>query len=154
MTYLPGLPTGLELFQAKTKLEGRAVLEVIAAIYDFDKRIDVLDISENFTNIGNLITPVANQAGIYEVKFSIAYSFSDINDSVFIRFRVDGGPWFEFLDEPSDVTDLRGWFYAYPQEFAAGSHQVELEIRKEDAQANQLDVHFADTIMQLVDNTP
>ena len=115
--------------------------------YDTIKESGILNIPETWTDVITLTTPY-RPAGTYVFGISLTYTFLSANKSAFLRFRVDGGPWNEFRSEPKDVSDTNTVYYAYPSEYAAGVHVCEVEMRKEDAVSNQLDVTFADLFFE------
>lgn len=115
--------------------------------YDTVKESDILNIPETWTNIITLNTP-ERPAGTYVFGISLTYTFLSANKSAFLRFRVDGGVWNEFRSEPKDVSDTNTVYYAYPAEYEAGEHVFEVQMRKEDAVSNQLDVTFADLFFE------
>ena len=113
-------------------------------VYDFTKADPIVDIPGLPT-----WTPVVSQSstglpdGVYELGFSVNGSFPDINDSVYLRYRVDGGDWYEISKEPSDITDTVGIYYAFPFIVTGGSVSIEVEVSK-DAGGAQLNVDFGD----------
>lgn len=112
--------------------------------YDYTKSGSTLDISEVYAQVSETTSP-SRPAGVYEVGFSLTYQYPDINDSAYLRFRTNGGAWSEFTSEPKDVQDLNGVYYQFPFEHGGGQMSIEVEMRKEDALAAQLDCLFADT---------
>ena len=100
--------------------------------FDGVKEVDVLNIPETYTNIATLVTPERAE-GEYMLSFSGTYSFDRTTESVFIRFRVDGGAWNEGVSEPKDSSDIERFFYQYPAQYAQGVHTIEVEARKETA---------------------
>ena len=101
-----------------------------------------------YVPIGSLTTPVRG-AGKYKVEMSVSYTYDTTTRSAMFRFRVDAGPWYEFSREPKDSSDATALFYAFPADYAAGIHTVELESRKE-ITADNMVVDFCDVSFQRV----
>ena len=118
-------------------------------LYEYDKR-SALTMTETYQQIG-LVDLAEVPIGVYEIKFSVAYNFADINDSAYFQFNVNNGAFYEFSSEPSDTTDRLDFIYFYPHEQNAdGPLRVELQSRKEDIAASALSIQYADTIVQRV----
>lgn len=123
---------------------GSSGSDVFATLtHDTVKVVNPAAMTAVYANIGNLVTP-DRPAGKYQIEFSVTYDFNIITDSAFFRFRVDGAAWNEFRKEPSDVTENVPFYYSYPGDYAAGSHTVELEARKQNG-SGIMNVYFADT---------
>ena len=116
--------------------------------FDSVKTVDALNLPETYTNIATLVTPERAE-GEYMLSLSGTYSFDRTTESVFIRFRVDGGAWNEGVSEPKDVSDIARFFYQYPAFYAQGIHTIEVEARKESTQGT-LDFLFLDVYFQRV----
>ena len=116
--------------------------------YDTIKVSNILDIPDTYVNIMTLVTP-SRPAGRYNLGAAWTYTFLSANRSIFTRWRIDGGVWNENFSEPKDVSDKTATYYAYPDDYAAGSHTIEFEARKE-VGGNQFDVLFADLFFQRV----
>lgn len=121
------------------------------ASYNYDKRSGVT-VTEVYQTIGNVNLP-SMPAGIYEIKFSVAYNFADTNDSAYFQFNINGGTFYEFIEEPSDATDRLTFVYFFPYEQDAdGPMNVLLQARKEDAAASTMTIEYTDTVIQRVGN--
>lgn len=118
-----------------------------SAYYFYDKRTNIVIPSTDFVEIGNLTTDNDFQSGTYEIKFSFSYTYDTTTQSAQMRFRIDGGVWNEFSRENKDVGDKYAVYYAYPNEFSAGVHTIELQIAKGNTGDN-MTVDFADTILE------
>ena len=122
---------------------GGSVFETLT--FDTAKAIDTLNVPETYTNILTLTTPERAE-GEYMLSFSGTYSFDRTTESVYVRFRVDGGNWNEGVSEPKDVSDISRLFYQYPAQYTQGVHTIEFEARKESAQGTFnflfLDIYF------------
>lgn len=116
--------------------------------YDFSKAENINDIPDTYTTINSLTTPF-RVAGVYELKFSLTYSFNLTNKSDFLRWRQDDDGWNETQEEPSDKTNTIMNSYFYPVVWAGGPTTIEVQMRKEDGQGI-LDVQFMDLIWQRV----
>ena len=112
--------------------------------YDYTKAGSTLNIPETYTPVGSTTSP-SRAAGVYETGFSLTYLFPDINDSAYLRFRINGGSWNEFVSEPKDVQDRNAVYYQFPFDHPGGAMSIEVEMRKEDVGANPLDCLFCDT---------
>jgi hypothetical protein len=117
--------------------------------YDTSKAVAVLNIPEVYTPILSLVTP-SRPAGKYELGLALKYTFLSANRSAFLQWRIDGGLWNEIRSVPSDVTDENGFYYAYPEDYLEAVHTIDVQMRKEDAQSNQLDVQYCDLTFQRV----
>jgi len=123
--------------------------DVFAIItFDEEKSIDVLDIGETYENVGTLVTP-SRVAGKYLLAFSLTYHFDRTTESVFLRWRQDGGAWQEYTAEPKDITDAQTSFYSFPKDYPAQVHTIDVEMRKETANGT-LDMNFLDIYLQRV----
>jgi len=69
--------------------------------YDFNKTINTLT------------TPVRN-AGVYEIKMSMTWSYSSTTRSAYFRWSVNNGAWEEFYIEPKDSADRKAVTYMFP----------------------------------------
>lgn len=114
--------------------------------YDYVKDRDILDIPGTYTLVAVLDVPY-REVGVYEFKMSMTYSFSSASTSMFYRWRVNGGVWYEFSSEPKDKTDSISADYYYPIEHTGGDFKVEVEMRKETA-AGVLNVYFHDLVFE------
>lgn len=116
--------------------------------FDTIKGVSILDIGSAYQAILTLTTP-SREAGKYLLGYTLTYTFDSITTSVYIRWRVDGGTWNEFIKEPKDTTDSEPFMYFYPFDFADGIHTIDVEMRKETV-AGTLNVDFIDIIFQRV----
>lgn len=117
--------------------------------YDTVKAENVLNIPEVYTPVVTLTTPL-RVAGKYELGLALKYNFLSANRSAFLQWRIDGSAWNEMRSQPSDSTDENGFYYAFPDDYLEMVHVVDVQMRKEDAQSNQLDVLYADLSFQRV----
>ena len=118
--------------------------------YDFQKAVDVLAIPETWTQVAHLITP-HREAGVYVVGFSMTYDFDRTTNSVYARWRQQGGIWHEYAHEPKDITDQITDTYEFPAHYASIVHDVEVEMRKEEIQGT-LNLRYLDVYVQRVGN--
>ena len=116
--------------------------------YDYQKESAILNIGDVYQPIITLTTP-ARPAGLYYLGLSYTYTFPDTNDSVFLRWRVDGSAWQEITSEPKDIQDVIPGYYAFPKQYVAGVHVVEVEARKTTG-GNQFDMNFIDVFFQRI----
>jgi len=116
--------------------------------FDETKVIDVLNISDTYTQVGQLVTP-SRAAGKYQLGFSLTYNFDRVTESVFMRWRQDGGAWQEYSREQKDITDDQTAFYEFPKDYAAQVHTIDLEMRKETANG-VLNLRFLDIYFQRI----
>lgn len=114
--------------------------------YDYVKLDDVLDISETYEPLLTLDVP-KREVGVYNFVMSMTYNFSSTNTSMFFRWRVNGGDWFEYSVEPKDKTDSRTAYYAFPMEHKGGPMLVETEMRKETSNGT-LNVNYFDMVFE------
>ena len=131
--------------------QGESIFNLLT--YDTVKVADVLDIGTVYEPIITLDIP-ERPAGKYVLGISLTWSFPDTNDSVYMRWRIDGGAWVEYISEPADVTDNKPVYYEFPDDYAAGFHTIEVQARKEDGQAQQFDINYIDLFFQRVGLTP
>ena len=116
--------------------------------YNTEKATSIADIGNTFQNVITLTTPNL-ETGLYEVKFSLQYTFTTTSKYLEVRWRVDGGAY-TVLREQARFTSIPEVIdYFYPKNYAQGVHTLELEMRKEDA-TGTLNVEFADLIFQRV----
>ena len=101
--------------------------------YDYATINDVLDIPDTFTNILTLTTPYRDK-GDYSIGFNAEFKFTSNNKQLFMRSRVDGGPWRDYAYAPTDTSFITPYSYDKIIPFEAGIHTLEVEMRKEDAQ--------------------
>lgn len=116
--------------------------------YDYEKTVDVLNIPETYTPVGTLTTPL-RAAGTYVLGFSLTYNFDRTTESVFFRWRQNGGAWTEYSSEPKDITDSLNAFYEFPADYTEISHTIEVQMRKETVNGT-LDLKFLDIFFQRV----
>ena len=117
--------------------------------FEFDKVTDILDIQATYTTILSF-TSSALPAGTYFNGLSYTYRFPANNASVYLRWRINGSDWSEFIHEPADVTDVVPFYYGYPKTYAGGVFTFEVQMRKEAAANPQLDLLFLDVWFQQV----
>ena len=118
--------------------------------YDFNKTVDALNLPETYTNVGTLVTP-SRDAGTYVLGFSFTWTFDRTTESVFIRWRQNGGAWNEYSSEPTEKTDSNTAFYEFPAAYPSQIHTIEVEMRKETA-SGVLNLQFLDIFLQRVGN--
>ena len=119
--------------------------------YEYTKVSNILNIPADpvWTPIAS-VTALGAVAGTYELKLSIQGLIADINDSVSVRYRVNGGTWYVYRKEASDPSDTFGFSYGFPWVHAAtGDITLDVEAQK-DVGAAQFDINFADVIIQRV----
>ena len=116
--------------------------------FDETKAVDVLNIPEAWTAVGQLVTPERAE-GKYMFGISGTYNFDRTTESVFIRFRINGGTWNEYQSEPKDITDDLTFFYQYPADYPQQVTTIDVEMRKESAQGT-LNLQFLDVYWQRV----
>lgn len=126
---------------------GQNIFETLT--YDTVKAVSVLDIPDTFQEILTLVTP-ERAAGKYVLGISVTWTFADTNDSAYMRWRIDGGPWVVYTSEPQDVTDQNANYYEFPDDYAQGTHTITVEARKEDQNANDFDINYIDLFFQRV----
>lgn len=116
--------------------------------YDYDKTVDVLNIPDVYTPIAQLITPL-RAAGTYVLGFSLTWHFDRTTESVFMRWRQNGGAWSEYSSEPTERTDSNTGYYEFPADYIQETHDIEVEMRKETAQGI-FDLNYLDIFLQRV----
>ena len=116
--------------------------------YDYEKTVDILNIPETYTPVGQLVTPL-RVAGTYVLGFSLTWTFDHTTESVFMRWRQEGGAWNEYSSEPTERTDSNTAFYEFPSEYIEQVHDIEVEMRKETA-TGILNLQFLDIFFQRV----
>jgi len=116
--------------------------------YDYEKSVDVLDIGDTYQLVGRLTTPL-REAGTYVLGFSLTWDFDRTTESVFMRWRQEGGAWNEYSSEPTETTDSNTAFYEFPSDYPEQIHDIELEMRKETA-LGTFDLRFLDIFLQRV----
>ena len=123
--------------------------EIFAVMtYDFQKESAILNIPETYTPVAQLITPL-RAAGTYVLGFSLTWHFDRTTESVFLRWRQDGGTWNEYSSEPTEKTDANTAFYEFPDNYIEQVHDIEVEMRKESAQGI-FNLDFIDIFFQRV----
>jgi len=108
--------------------------------------VDHLNIGDVYESIATLVTPLLDP-GIIELAMSTTWVLGTANRSIFIRHRINGGAWTEFISEPSDATNRMPMYYAYPKNWVGGVVTVEVEARKEGSNAD-FDILFMDLIVK------
>ena len=105
--------------------------------------VDVDTVGAN--NVQARIQGTITEAGLYQVSTSARFLINAINNSVFMRFSLDGGAtWEESSEESKDVTDHKFRHYSFPVALTAGQViDYVMQMKKESA-ANQLDVYAAE----------
>jgi hypothetical protein len=116
--------------------------------YDYNKTVDLLNIPDTYTPVGQLITPV-RAAGTYVLGFSLTWNFDRTTESIFLRWRQEGGAWNEYTSEPTERTDDNTSFYEFPDAYPSQAHDIEVEMRKQAAQGI-LNLRFLDIFFQRV----
>ena len=116
--------------------------------YDYQKESAVLNIPETYTPVAQLVTP-ERAAGTYVLGLSLTWDFDRTTESVFLRWRQNGGTWNEYSAEPTEVTDSNTAFYEFPAEYVQEAHDIEVEMRKETA-LGILNLQFIDVFFQRV----
>lgn len=116
------------------------------ATYDYAKVDDVLDVSETYEPLLTLDVP-HREVGVYNFVMSMTYTFSSTSTSMFFRWRMNGGEWYEYSAEPKDKTDSRTAYYAFPIEHKGGPRLVETEMRKETSNG-VLNVNYFDMVFE------
>ncbi len=112
------------------------------------KATNVLNLSEVYSNVATLTTPVI-LAGKYEFSFSLSFNINSTSNKVYIRWRTNGGAWNEFIHESKDSTSITPLTYFYPNDFVSQVHTFEFEMRKQTS-SNTLNVNFLDLILKKV----
>jgi len=110
------------------------------------KVTNILNISEVYTNVATLTMPASFESGSYEFKFSLTFTMNSISNSVYMRWRLDGGDWTEFIAESKDSTDIRPFVYFYPSTYSSGAHTIDFEMKKSSA-SNTLNLSFLDLVL-------
>ena len=87
---------------------------------------------------------------IYEFKISLTVTYSNVNNSFFIRFSNDNGVnWTDFQSEPKDSSDKFAIYYAFPKSYlTAFSSTMILEAARTGTDTMTID--FADIMVQRV----
>jgi hypothetical protein len=127
--------------------QGESIFNLLT--YDTVKAVDILDIGTVYEPIITLDTP-ERPAGKFVLGISLTWTFPDTNDSVYLRWRIDGGAWVEYVSEPADITDNKPTYYEFPNDYPAGFHKLEVQARKEDGQAAQFNIDYIDLFFQRV----
>ena len=121
--------------------------------FDYVKVKDVIDIPQAWTPIATLVTP-DRPPGVYQIGFSLTYSFPDTVNSCMIRFTDnDGVNWTTFINEQSDKTNVVPWFYAYPWIHQGGALELRMEAMKEGGNIS-LDFLYCDLFFHAVAGPP
>jgi hypothetical protein len=120
-----------------------SALEVLNT-FTFSKVSDILDIPDSWTPICSVTSP--NQPpGVFFVGTVVTGTFKTVQESAYVRVRVNGGAWFEYSKEGKDKTDSLSWSYAYPfSSTTTADVTVELEAKKEAGSNKDLDIDYAD----------
>ena len=116
--------------------------------YDFVKVEGLSNLPEVYFPIATLRTGL-RELGIYEFKFSINYNFNVTNKSVFLAYSLDGGKkYYEFVAEPKDKTDNKGYSYFFVIDHPGGrGFDIRFKIKKEDG-TGVLNVNYFDAIIE------
>ncbi len=114
--------------------------------YNFVKAQNITVAGNTYQEISRLADVI--DAGTYEVKFSLTFTYNTTTKSAYNRFSLDNGAtWFEFRQEPKDKTDNRAIYYGFPHVFVAGQTNIIVESRKE-ASGDTMIIEFLDIILE------
>jgi hypothetical protein len=123
--------------------------------YVTGKNVNVIvtEVFPNYQTIISLPYTIAAAFVILEFKISLTWTLSTDKKSVYFRFSTDNGnTWNDFNMEPSDKTDQRAFYYAFPLTYdnlsPSGSVFI-LESAKE-AVGDNLSIAFADLMIEKV----
>lgn len=119
--------------------------------FEYTKATGIIDIPEEPTWTPVVaVTMTAAQPGVYMYGFAVQGYMGDTNDYAALRFRLNGGAWTAYIQEPGDNDDTFGYTYTFPKEVAATQDlTIEVEASKEQ-NAQQFDINFADVWIQRV----
>jgi hypothetical protein len=134
-------------------VDGVAAAETTPPVYTFApfyyaKAKDVLNIPDTYTPVVSLAV-ADTEAGTYMTGLALSYRFPTTSRSVYIRWRVNGGAWVEFVHEPGDAADVLPLVYTFPTTYPGGVFTFDMEMRKGTTGA-QLDCQYADVWAQRV----
>ena len=116
-------------------------------VYASDKATSVdIPTQAVWTPVVSVAVPT-HQAGIYEFKVSVSFTYETTTNSALLRFSTDGGStWNEFRVEPKDIADVIPWTYFYPVN-ATENQGLSLEFEASKESADTMTVLFADVII-------
>ena len=118
--------------------------------YVFSKVTSLLNIGDVYVPLTSISESNIKIGSVYEIKMSVRGTFTDTNDSLYIRYRLtDGasvGGWNEFVHQSKSADDTWIFNYFFPRTATNTSMSIEMEIRKETG-GQQLDVLFANAII-------
>jgi len=115
------------------------------SFYKFTKVTAFTVPDDNYIEAGRLTETI--EAGTYEIKFSITYTYNTTTKSAFFRWSLDGGAtWQEVSEEAKDKTDVRPRYYAFPKVLTAGQKDIIFEAKKE-AAGDVMTIDFLDIIL-------
>jgi hypothetical protein len=124
-------------------LEWSANNPIFGSIYEYEKRSNILNIPSTYTEINHLVRPTL-PAGVYEVGFSLTWTYTQNNSTVFIRWSTDGGGTFAELQfEVPTSTTVIPTYYAYPYIRVEGPADIIVQARKASG-SGTFDVNFSD----------
>ena len=104
--------------------------------------------TNTYVTLANLTTSV-REAGVYEIKFSITFTYDSTNKSAHFRWTLNGGTPEEFRVEPKDATDKKAMTYEFPFVLNADeAFDILLEGKCESATGETLHCDYTNIIVE------
>ena len=123
---------------------------IVTSTYVFSKVTNLLNVGDVYVPLTSITETGMKVGSIYELKMSVRGTFVDVNDSMYIRYRIiDGvttGTWNEFVHQSKSADDTWIFNYFFPRTATNTTMTLEMEVRKETG-GQQLDVLFANAII-------
>ena len=131
-------------------LEGGSNTIKASATYKFTKVSNLLNIGDVYVPLAEVTESTMKNGSVYELKMSVRGTFTDVNDSMYIRYRiiegVSTGTWNEFIHQSKSADDTWIFNYLFPRTSNGDALTIEMEIRKETG-GQQLDVAFGNIMI-------
>ncbi len=111
--------------------EGRLDTLETLALYEYSK-VNGVSTTDNTYAPLNALSVISAEAGIYEFKFTLVYTYSTTNKSAYFRMSNDGGTtWVEVRREAKDSTDVMTGDFSYPHQHNGGDIDLIIEYKTE-----------------------
>jgi len=115
--------------------------------FEYAKTIGHTVTDDTYEEIARLTT-ISRPAGVYQLSFSIIFTYNTTGRSGFLRISIDGGStWHEFRKEAKDTTDKLWVTYVTAVPFPEQIHDIIMEARKENS-GDIMEVGFANIISE------
>jgi len=106
---------------------------------------DLIDVPAAWTDVLTLNFNVIT-AATFRVDLNFAWTLASVSQSAEFRYRVDGGAWREWSQEPKDTSNVQPFSYSAPDDLTAGAHVIELEAQKAGG-GQQMDITSANIMV-------